>query len=140
MEVIKVKTQQEKSDALSVRKVVFIQEQNVPEEIEVDEHEKESIHFVAYENGEPVGAGRLRILDGYGKVERVCVLKSMRGHGVGEALMKYLEQLAVQENVTQLKLNAQTHAEPFYLKIGYETNSDVFYDAGIPHVSMEKKL
>jgi predicted GNAT family N-acyltransferase len=74
--------EQEKRDALSVRRIVFIEEQQVPEEIEIDEHDEagaETIHFVAYAGGNPVGAGRLRAYaPGVGKVERVAVLDSAK--------------------------------------------------------------
>ncbi|WP_096190690.1 GNAT family N-acetyltransferase [Evansella halocellulosilytica] len=140
MTVKVVNTAEESKDAFFVRKTVFIEEQNVPEEIEVDQYEDESIHFVAYEKGSPVGAGRLRILGSYGKVERICVLKSVRSHGVGEKLMSYLEQVAKEEHITELRLNAQIRAERFYKRLGYDTYSDQFFDAGIPHVSMKKIL
>ncbi|MDQ0253913.1 putative GNAT family N-acyltransferase [Evansella vedderi] len=140
MEVRNATTEEELKDAYNVRRKVFIEEQQVPEEIEVDEHEAESIHFVAYDNGEAVGAGRLRVFEDYGKAERVCVLASHRKKGVGELIMSKMEERAQAEGKPVLKLNAQTHAEPFYKKIGYVTSSDLFYDAGIPHVAMKKEL
>lgn len=140
MEVRIAETEEELRDAYFVRRVVFIEEQQVPEEIEVDEHEKDAVHFVAYDGGEPVGAGRLRFFEEYGKAERVAVLPNSRKKGVGERIMKKMEERAAAKGKLLLKLNAQSHAEPFYSKIGYEVCSDVFYEAGIPHVAMEKKL
>ncbi len=134
-----VTSEEEMNDAYSVRRKVFIEEQQVPEEIEIDEREKEATHFIVYDNHTPVGAGRLRYDGDYAKVERVCVIKSLRKKGVGEQLMAKMESTA-KEHVSQIKLNAQTHAEPFYLKLGYETVSDVFYDAGIAHVTMTKGI
>lgn len=88
MHVKVVETDEELMDAFSVRKKVFIDEQNVSEEEEIDQFESSSTHFVAYENGQPIGAGRFRELDGYGKVERICVLKEYRKSGAGKAIME----------------------------------------------------
>jgi predicted GNAT family N-acyltransferase len=127
------------NDALLVRRTVFIEEQHVPEEEEIDEFDQEATHFVLYDEGKPVGAGRFRIVDqGLGKIERICVLPQYRGRGAGKLIMEKIEQFAKEQGIPKVKLNAQTHAEPFYQKLGYETVSDVFMDAGIPHVTMVK--
>lgn len=135
-----VENEKELNDAYTVRKVVFVQEQNVPIEEEIDPYEDEATHFVLYEEGTPIGAGRFRIVDGYGKVERICVLKDARKSGAGKKLMNGIEQFALEKGLQKLKLNAQTHAIPFYAKLGYEVVSDEFLDAGIPHKTMVKKL
>lgn len=126
-------------DALFVRRTVFIDEQGVSEEEEIDVFEQQSVHFVIYDNDKPIAAGRFRTIDGVGKIERICVLPSYRGRGIGKQLMEAIEQYAKQ-HVTKVKLNAQTRAEPFYKQLGYETVSDVFLDAGIPHVTMVKAI
>lgn len=135
-----VTNEQQLADAYSVRKKVFVEEQQVPPEIEIDDLENEAVHFVLYINHVPSGAGRLRLLEGYGKVERICILKEYRGTGAGIAIMNMIEEYAKNECIQKLKLNAQTHAIPFYSHLGYKITSDVFYEAGIPHQSMEKKL
>ncbi|MFC4184231.1 GNAT family N-acetyltransferase [Saccharococcus thermophilus] len=127
------------NDALLVRRIVFIEEQQVSEEEEIDEFEQEATHFVLYDDGKPIGAGRFRIVDhGLGKIERICVLPQYRGRGAGKLIMEAIERFAKQQGVSKLKLNAQTHAESFYEKLGYKTVSDVFMEAGIPHVTMVK--
>lgn len=126
-------------DALFVRRTVFIDEQGVSEEEEIDAFEQESVHFVIYDDDKPIAAGRFRTIDGIGKIERICVLPTYRGRGIGKRIMEAIEQYAKQ-HVTKVKLNAQTHAEPFYKQLGYETVSDVFLDAGIPHVTMVKTI
>ncbi|MGJ7034283.1 GNAT family N-acetyltransferase [Anoxybacillus eryuanensis] len=126
-------------DALFVRRAVFINEQGVSEEEEIDAFENESVHFVIYDNDKPIAAGRFRTIDGIGKIERICVLPAYRGRGIGKRIMEAIEQYAKQ-HVSKVKLNAQTHAEPFYKQLGYETISDVFLDAGIPHVTMMKTI
>ncbi|MGG0187293.1 GNAT family N-acetyltransferase [Bacillus rhizoplanae] len=135
-----VQNEEELKDAFSVRKQVFVDEQNVSSEEEYDEYEDVAKHVVLYDEGVPVGAGRFRIVDGIGKMERICVLSSHRQKGAGKIIMNALETLAKEEALPKLKLHAQTHAEPFYNKLGYETISDVFMEADIPHVVMIKKL
>ncbi|MFB6183111.1 MAG: GNAT family N-acetyltransferase [Haloarculaceae archaeon] len=140
-DVHRVETPGEREDALDVRRAVFIEEQGVSEEIEIDDREQESIHFVAYADGEPVGAARLRELDdATGKAERVAVLRSHRGEGFGRRLMTTLEATASDRGLTEMVLHAQTRVEEFYAALGYETTSGEFQEAGIPHVEMRKSL
>jgi predicted GNAT family N-acyltransferase len=141
VEVKVVNNEQELADAFEVRKTVFIHEQNVPEEEEIDQFESDSIHFVLYDDsGKAAGAGRFRVLDGIGKVERICVLKENRKTGAGVAVMNKIEEYAKSKGISTLKLNAQTHAIPFYSQLGYETVSEEFMDAGIPHKTMKKSI
>lgn len=128
-------------DALAVRETVFVEEQGVPADIEVDDHEEEATHFVAYDGDEPVGAARLRGLDERtGKVERVAVLAACRDRGVGTALMERLEAVASQRGLETLTMHSQISAEPFYERFGYERVGEEFEEAGIPHVEMHKAL
>lgn len=133
-------SEQELKDVYRVRREVFIDEQGVPEEVEVDDLEDQSVHFIAYEDTTPVGAGRFRMAEKDAKAERVCVLRSHRKKGIGALLMSEMEKTAKEKGLMKVKLNAQVHAEAFYLGIGYKTVSDTFYDAGILHVSMEKDV
>ncbi|ELZ23625.1 GNAT family acetyltransferase [Halosimplex carlsbadense 2-9-1] len=127
--------------ALSVRREVFIDEQGVPEDIEMDGRDDEAVHFVATDDGDPVGAARLREVEaGVGKVERVAVVADRRGEGLGRALMQRLEATAADSGIDRLVMHAQTHVEEFYERLGYETTSDVFEEAGIDHVEMEKGI
>jgi len=140
LKAVHVTTQQELEDAFSVRNQVFVEEQKVPEELEIDEYENTSTHVVLYDGKEPIGAGRIRQVEGAGKLERICVLSSYRGKGAGTIIMNKLEEIAAENGLQKVKLNAQTHAVPFYEKLGYEVVSDEFMDAGIPHVTMVKYL
>jgi len=135
-----VENQKELEEAFLVRKIVFVEEQNVPLEEEIDQFEDDATHFVIYHEGSPVGAGRFRVVDGYGKVERICVLKEARKTGAGKAIMKAIESFADTQGLHKLKLNAQTHAIPFYSGLGYEVVSEEFLDAGIPHKTMMKEV
>lgn len=140
MEVKIVNNEHELQDAFSVRRAVFVQEQHVPEEEEIDEYDSSAVHFVLYDQDIPAGAGRFRIVDGVGKVERICVLKENRKSGSGKAIMDKIEGYAKENGITTLKLNAQTHAIPFYDKLDYAVVSDEFLDAGIPHRTMIKNI
>lgn len=135
-----VENQQELEDAFSIRRTVFIDEQNVPAEEELDQHEDEATHFVLYHEGSPIGAGRFRFVNGYGKVERICVLKEARKTGAGKKIMMGIEDYALDQDIHKLKLNSQTHAIPFYAGLGYEVVSEEFLDAGIPHKTMIKHV
>jgi len=140
MPVVRADTDARYEDALSVRYAVFVDEQGVPEDLEVDDHEDDAVHFVAYDDGEPVGAARLREYeDGVGKVERVAVLEARRGEGWGAALMDELEATA-SERYDELYLHAQLPAAGFYDDRGYVRDGEQFEEAGIPHVAMRKRL
>lgn len=141
MNVIHVKTKEQLEQAFLVRKEVFVHEQNIPLEIEIDEYEEDCDHFLLIDdNEEAIGAGRLRYVDGKGKVERICILKNRRKKGYGRLLMEAIEDVARKKGITHLILHSQRHAEPFYESIGYNTVSDEYLEAGIPHVTMEKSL
>ncbi|MRX73257.1 GNAT family N-acetyltransferase [Bacillus lacus] len=134
-----VGTKEELQDAFSVRFKVFVDEQKVPEEEEIDQFEDEAVHVVLYDGTVPAGAGRFRFVDGYAKVERICIMAQYRGKGAGKTIMDRIESAALEKGPQTFKLNAQTHAVPFYEKLGYSVVSEEFLDAGIPHVTMTKK-
>ncbi|RQG90966.1 GNAT family N-acetyltransferase [Natrarchaeobius chitinivorans] len=132
-------TDRERTDAFAVRQDVFVDEQGVDEDVEYDEYDTDAVHFVAYDDGEPVGAARLRELeDGGGKVERVAVKRAHRNEGIGRALMDVLEREANSRGITSFTLHSQTHAADFYRRLGYERHGPEFDEAGIPHVEMRK--
>lgn len=135
-----VDTALEKEHAFLVRTTVFVEEQKVPQEEELDIHDENAIHFIGYFDSQPIAAGRLRFVEGYGKLERICVLKEFRGKSIGKAIIEVMENVIREEGYSKAKLNAQSHAEAFYKKLGYQTVSDEFMDAGIPHVTMIKEL
>jgi len=135
-----VQTKEEKNQAFQIRTTVFVEEQKVSMEEEIDEFEDSAIHFLGYENNLPVAASRLRWLDDYGKLERVCILKEHRGQSYGTDMINRMELEVTNKGYTKTKLNAQTRAVDFYKRLGYTVVSDEFLDAGIPHVTMTKQL
>lgn len=127
-------------DQVIIRSEVFLIEQNVPIKEEIDFYDRSAIQFIAYDEDTPIGAARFRIIDGKGKVERVCVKKAYRKKGVGKLIMNTIEEYAKTQNITHLVLSAQLTALPFYQKLGYQEYGDVFLDANIEHKMMDKRL
>ena len=129
--------------AFTIRKEVFVEEQGVPLADEFDEFDKLNElceHILVYYNEQPVGTGRVRWVDGLGKLERICILEPSRKFGLGKVIIRALEEIAEEKGVSQVKLHAQTQAEGFYKKIGYQTSSSMFMEDGIPHILMIKEL
>ena len=120
-----------------LRRRVFIEEQQVPEELEWDGEDAQALHFLAMIEGQPVGCARL-LPDGH--IGRMAVLKAWRGRGAGRRLMKVILMEAERLRLGHLFLNAQTRAVGFYLKYGFNQVGGEFPDARIPHVRMEKTL
>ena len=130
-------------DAFAVRREVFIEEQNVDEEIEMDGRDADATHFVIVDTATDTAAGtaRLRTTDeGVAKPERVAVRQSDRGEGLGQRLMGLIESEARSQGCQRSVLHAQTQVVDFYRTLGYEVTSDEFEEAGITHVEMEKQL
>lgn len=140
IEIRRIKSNQDLDAAFWIREVVFVDEQGTPLEEEFDEREDQSEHILVLYEQKPVGTGRLRMVEGVAKLERICVLASHRQYGIGKMIVKTLEQIGREQGAERAKLHGQTHAENFYKKLGYETASDVFMEDGIPHVLMTKVL
>lgn len=129
--------------AFYIRKAVFVEEQGVPLEDEFDQYDKldgQCEHILVSHEEQAVGTGRLRTVDGLGKLERICILEPFRKLGLGKVIIKTLEEIAREQGIPKVKLHGQTQAEGFYKKLGYETLSDVFMEDGIPHILMLKEL
>jgi predicted GNAT family N-acyltransferase len=138
--VVLVRTEAERNDAFTVRIAVFVDEQGVPRDEELDEFDATAVHCVAYADGAPVAAGRLVEGEGYGKIGRMAVLKEHRGHGYGARVLETLEREARARGVAVIKLSAQLPARGFYDRAGYGAVGDVYDEVGIPHIAMEKAL
>ncbi|MFE4076019.1 GNAT family N-acetyltransferase [Peribacillus sp. YIM B13477] len=143
MDSKRITTENDLKIAFHIRKEVFVEEQGFPLEFEFDEFDTLnalSEHILVYYNEKPVGTGRLRVVDGFGKLERICILEPYRKFGLGKIILKTLEEIAKEQGINQLKLHGQTQAEGFYKKLGYRTSSDVFMEDGGPHLLMIKEL
>ncbi|MGE1102309.1 GNAT family N-acetyltransferase [Peribacillus simplex] len=143
MDSKRITTENDLKIAFHIRKEVFVEEQGFQLESEFDEFDAlhaSSEHILVYYNEKPVGTGRLRVVDGLGKLERICILEPYRKFGLGKIIIKTLEEIAKEKELSKVKLHGQTHAEGFYKKLGYQTSSDVFMEDGGPHLLMIKEL
>jgi predicted GNAT family N-acyltransferase len=111
--------------------------QNVPEDLEWDGEDAACRHALALVDGNVVGTGRMTP---QGKIGRMAVLETARGHGIGAGILKHLMAVAAEMGLSAVHLNAQTHALPFYARYGFESDGDEFDEAGIPHLHMVCKL
>lgn len=137
IEVTKVSTKDVLEKVFNIRRIVFVDEQNCPPELEW-ENEDVSTHFLATIDGEPVGACRWRQTDAGYKLERFAVLPAYRGRKVGQALVAAaLADLPA--DATYIYLNAQLDAMGLYAKFGFVAEGDQFEEAGIQHFKMVKK-
>lgn len=126
---------------LAIRRAVFIEEQAVPEALEIDGLDGRAIHLLARAGGRPVGTARLMIAGQTGKIGRVAVLPEARGTGLGAALIRAaLAEFARRGDVTEARLGAQTHALGFYERLGFTAFGPVYDDAGIPHRDMSRPV
>lgn len=127
-----------RDEAAPIRYAVFVDEQKVPAEIELDDWDVLSLHALALDaQGRVLGTGRL-LPDGH--IGRMAVLQSARGQGVGTALLRALLQAARARGDREVVLSAQTHAMPFYEKAGFIAEGDEYDDAGIPHRQMRRRM
>lgn len=127
-------------DAITgVRFAVFVDEQHVPEDIEIDERDPVCVHVLAFDDDVPVGTARIDFDDG-GRIGRLAVLAGRRGRGIGAALMACLHGLARERGFVRVWCHAQRRAVPFYRHLGYRVTGAPFVEAGIEHVTMEREL
>lgn len=144
MIVRKAITKEDYARCVQIRTIVFTVGQSVPASREVDEHEDTAVHFLAVDSGgQAIGAGRWRRYDSdKAKLERLAVLDSGRGKGVGKALMQaILDDIRAVGGVSAVVLGSQDHAIPFYESFGFVIDGDGYMDGGtIPHHDMRLAL
>ena len=123
---------EEKTLLRTVRDSVFIQEQQVPIEIEWDDLDNSAVHFLALHQQIPIGTARLLVTGQFG---RMAVMREWRKRGVGAKLLN-----AIKAHAEQLGLNLYCHAQvsaiPFYARAGFQIEGDKFLEAGIEHQTM----
>ena len=136
---VRVVNWQADRDALhAIRRTVFIEEQQVPEELEWDEIDPSCHHVLAFAaDGRVVGTGRL-LPDGH--IGRMAVLKQWRGKGIGSAILALLLDMARKDGFSEVRLHAQIRAIPFYRRHGFEARGGQFMEAGIAHCLMSVRL
>ncbi len=125
------------AQASPIRFTVFVDEQKVPVELELDEFDPLSCHALALAGDEAIGTGRL-LPDGH--IGRMAVLAGWRGRGVGALLLQALIDEAQRRGMARVVLNAQTHALGFYARFGFVPEGEEYEEAGLPHRTMGRSL
>ena len=117
-----------------IRRIVFVEEQDVPEHVEWDGEDPHCRHFLAEDgHGRPIGTARLMPS---GQIGRMAVLIAWRGRGVGARLLKLAVTAAQSDDYDRVYLHAQIQAIGFYERAGFEATGPPFLDAGIEHRAM----
>jgi predicted GNAT family N-acyltransferase len=123
--------------AKRIRFTVFVEEQRVPADLEMDDNDATSLHALAYADVRAIGTGRL-LPDGH--IGRMAVLKEWRGQGAGRTMLRRLIDAARERGHAEVALSAQVHALEFYRAEGFEPEGAVYEEAGIPHQAMRLRL
>jgi predicted GNAT family N-acyltransferase len=124
-----------RAHAAPIRFTVFVEEQGVPREIELDDLDGDCLHAVAFVNEQAVGTGRL-LPDGH--IGRMAVLMAWRGRGIGGLILAKLAERARQRGDREIVLSAQVHAVAFYRAHGFVEEGGEYLEAGIRHQTMRK--
>lgn len=134
--VRQVSSAKELKTVYSIRTRVFVKEQGVPEEIELDRDDKRALHFLASLAGKAVATARIVMRHGNAKIGRMAVLKSHRGKGIGTKLLKRAIVVAKKQNARTIYLHAQVPVIGFYEAMAFRCVGPIFKEAGIPHRKM----
>jgi len=137
MEISIVTWEDAKSSLRHIRQKVFVEEQQVPEELEWDAEDRNCVHLLGREGSRPVACARI-LSDG--KLGRLAVLKEYRKHGWGGRILRAAEQHQLDQRKNKIQLNSQANSYHFYFSNGYRPEEEMFWDANIPHVRMQKIL
>ncbi len=142
--VRKASTKEDIKSVMKLRRTVFIVEQNVPEEREIDRYDLSADHFLVLLKEKPVGCGRARFYNDSskktGKIERMAIIEPFRRKNIGRKLMEHLMDYCIKRQCDQILVHAQCRAVGFYEKCGFSSRGEVFLDAGIEHIEMIKEL
>ena len=136
-----VETERELEAAIGVRFRVFVSEQSVPAEEELDQADATATHAIALHQNRVVGTGRLLQKDpDTAIIGRMAVDLEWRRQGVGGLILDHLEEVARSQGMSRSVLHAQEYVKEFYASHGYVEHGDVFLEVEIPHIEMRKKL
>lgn len=144
LEIKVIETNEDLKKALNIRRTVFINEMGVNESIELDEFDtldSQCKHILVLYNKKPVGTARCNLIsDSELKVQRFCFLPEYRNVGFGKLLLEFIEKEFSQIGYNYFFLEAKFSVHEFYEKCGYKKVSDVFIEANVPHIKMEKYI
>ena len=122
---------------LEIRRIVFVEEQGVPADLEVDGEDPLCRHYLAGDGARALGAARMKPVAGAMKLQRIAVLPAARGTGLGVALVRRMIADARADAPDRaVVLSSQSSAIGFYEKLGFVAEGEEFMDAGIPHRNM----
>jgi predicted GNAT family N-acyltransferase len=124
------------SNLFEVRKKVYVEELNVPRELEFDEFDEKALHFIIEVNGIVIGTARLVVSGFDGNIGRVCLLKNFRRKGLGTKLIKSIIDYSIDIGLNRLIIEAKVEAVSFYEKIGFATDGIQYLEVGVPHRKM----
>ncbi len=137
---IRIANEQEKISVFALRFEVFVNEQHVPPEIELDAEDAHALHIMAEEDSLTVGCARVILSENDAHIGRLAVKKAYRGKGVGASLCRFVIDHCQREGYGHIWLGAQLHAVGFYEKLGFKPRGEVFTEAGMEHIEMEITL
>ncbi len=141
MEIVIKSWAEASQDAYLIRKQVFVQEQGVPEELELDEFDSSAQHILVYQGDACIATARLvKLDDACSQIGRMAVLSPFRRQGIGMAILRALIDLAKREQISSLVLHSQVIAIPFYEKLGFKGDGPFYDEAGILHRNMMLSL
>ena len=125
----------------AIRRVVFQEEQGVTAALDFDGQDETADQLLAYINAQPVGTARIRYLDKQtAKIERLAVLSTARGQGIGKKIMEKAIEVAAERNSQEVFIHAQEYIKGLHQQLGFQQEGERFEEAGIPHVKMRKQL
>lgn len=142
--IVPVMSEADREKCFAIRKQCFVIEENVPESIELDEHDRPGSgyeHFLIFEDNIAVGTFRLHFNNNVVAIlQRFCILADYRNQGYGKYAMDFIEGYCVGKEIKKIRFDAQCTAMDFYKKCGYDVVSEEFLEAGMKHVKMQKKI
>lgn len=140
IKIRKMKNKNELNKAFEIRTTVFVKEQNVPLNLEMDDLDLEAEHFIAYLKNKPIGCARIRTNKDFAKLERIAIIKEYRCNGFGTQLTNFLVDYCKQKKFNEICLHSQTNVSDFYKKLGFKPVGEKFFEAGIEHIEMRMKI
>jgi len=131
----------ELQEAFEVRRQVFVREQGISEDLVFDSHDREALHMVVKDGERVIGTARVQFLaDTQAKLERMAVLKRYRRKGIGREMLLFLDAVWKDKQVRQVIIHAQLEVVPFYKLCGFDESGLPFWEAGIKHIKMRKRI
>ncbi len=136
-----VSSDRELKSAFEIRRQVFVEEQGISKELELDEHDREVLHMVVKDKERIIGTARIRFLAaGQAKLERMAVLKHFRRRGIGRGIISFLIEELRNRQIGQVLLHAEYSVVAFYRTCGFEESGSPFWEAGIRHIKMKRRI